>query len=118
MTDVRAFDTAVLLRHLACELGRLADTADAAQHAAAALIHAESPHGAEEFMVGLQAMDALSQVLRDLQRLAGAAAESRVGRSAADPAFIRRSLLLQSLADRLIAGPDHGGGQDPAAFLL
>lgn len=115
-----AFDAGTLLRHLACELARLADTADAIQHGASCLAqHRTAEAEAAEFpMIQLQALDSLSQVLRDLQRLTHAAAETRLARCRADPAFVRRSVLLQSLAERLIAGPGHDDGHDPAAFLL
>lgn len=115
MTDPRDFDIATLLRHLGCELARLAETAD--QHAAAALARASGGLGTEE-LVALQTMDALTQVLRDLQRLANAAAASPLGRHPADAGFIRRNLLLQSLAGRLVHGPGHDRGHDPQGFLL
>lgn len=112
----RDFDCGLLLRHLACELERLADSADRLQEAAAAATGAEGTSRVEDLVMRLQAMDALSQVLRDLQRLAGAASASRFGRCRIEPDFVRRHLLLRSLAERLVTGTDHD--HDGAAFLL
>lgn len=115
-----ALNAGTLLRHLGAEFARLADIADAVQSGAAGLVQRppQDMPSAKFLMVELQALDSLSQVLGDLQRLADAAASSHCGRCRADPDFLRRHLLLQSLADRLIAGPDHDDGHDPAAFLL
>lgn len=111
-------DVARLLRNLACEFGELADTADEIQNATAAIAHANGTQDVEYLIVQLQGMDALSQVLRDLQRLAGAVAASPLGRLPADAAFVRNSLQLQSLAKRLVSGPAADEGHGPASLLL
>lgn len=113
-------DCATLLRHLSCEFSRLADTADAVQQGAAQMASLQPQAGehGEWLMVRLQALDSLAQVLRDLQRLASAAAVTPLGCCCTDPAFVRRNILLQSLAERLIAGPGHDDGHDGTAFLL
>ena len=108
-----------LLRNLAHELGRLAESSDQAQRpppdTGAATADIER---VRHFMMQVQTLDSLSQALRDLQRLASAAADTCNARHALDAEFIRGHVVLQSLADRLILGPQQGEAAHPAGFLL
>ena len=113
----RRLDGSTFLRNLADEIGRLADISDQAQRPAGGG-HANTPdmERVRHFMFQVQTLDTLSQNLRDLQRLAGAAADACDPRHAVDADFVRSHVVLQSLADRLINGADQPA--EPTCFLL
>lgn len=110
-------DGSRFLRNLADELGRLADISDQAQRpASGADANTRDMERVRHFMLQVQRLDTLSQNLRDLQRLASAGAKACDPRHPANVEFIRRNVVLQSLADRLITGPDQPA--EAASFLL